>query len=52
VKRFGGTQKYGAKVVGVGHDCDLALLTVSDEEFWTSVEPLELGDVPVRGSDV
>jgi hypothetical protein len=39
-------------VVGVGHDVDLALLTVEDEAFWEGGEdagpmkPLQLGDVP------
>jgi hypothetical protein len=37
-------------VVGVGHDVDLALLTVEDEDFWLGTEgpmkPLQLGDVP------
>lgn len=41
-----------ADVVGVGHDVDLALLTVEDEAFWEGSEeggpmkPLQLGDVP------
>eukprot|EP01087_Luapelamoeba_hula_P016967 TRINITY_DN5288_c0_g1_i2.p1 TRINITY_DN5288_c0_g1~~TRINITY_DN5288_c0_g1_i2.p1 ORF type:complete len:689 (-),score=98.87 TRINITY_DN5288_c0_g1_i2:55-2121(-) len=48
VKKFGGTQKFAAQVLGVGHDCDLALLTVADDEFWETVEPapLEMGDIP------
>jgi hypothetical protein len=39
-------------VVGVGHDVDLALLTVEDDAFWEGGEeggpmkPLQLGDVP------
>ena len=32
----------------VAHDCDLALVTVEEEEFWSGVEPLALGGVPVR----
>jgi hypothetical protein len=39
-----------ADVVAVGHDVDLALLTVDDEAFWVGNEgpmkPLQLGDVP------
>lgn len=34
----------------MGHDVDLALLTVEDEEFWVGTEgpmkPLKLGGVP------
>lgn len=33
----------------MGHDCDLALLSVEDELFWsapTAMLPLELGPVP------
>lgn len=49
MKRFGGTQKYSAQVLGVGHDCDLALLTVAEEDFWKdAASPLVLGDIPVR----
>eukprot|EP00879_Flechtneria_rotunda_P025705 GHRR01027342.1.p1 GENE.GHRR01027342.1~~GHRR01027342.1.p1 ORF type:complete len:465 (+),score=120.89 GHRR01027342.1:586-1980(+) len=54
VKRHGSGTKYRADVVGVGHDVDLALLTVEDDDFWTggddgaagSMKPLQLGDVP------
>ncbi|ELR20829.1 DegPtype protease [Acanthamoeba castellanii str. Neff] len=46
VKKFSGTQKYPAKVLSVAHDCDLALLTVTEDDFWTDITPLELGDVP------
>lgn len=52
VKRHGSGTKYRADVVGVGHDVDLALLTVEDEAFWEGSEeggpmkPLQLGDVP------
>ena len=32
----------------MGHPCDLALLTVEDDEFWSDLpsEPLELADIP------
>ncbi|KXZ41883.1 hypothetical protein GPECTOR_252g630 [Gonium pectorale] len=49
VKRHGSGTKYRADVQAVGHDCDLALLSVEDESFWTSptaMLPLELGPVP------
>ncbi|GIM10261.1 hypothetical protein Vretimale_14052 [Volvox reticuliferus] len=49
VKRHGSGTKYRADVQAVGHDCDLALLSVEDESFWsspTAMMPLELGPVP------
>ncbi|KAG2493576.1 hypothetical protein HYH03_008095 [Edaphochlamys debaryana] len=49
VKRHGSGTKYRADVQAVAHDCDLALLSVEDESFWstpTSMLPLELGPVP------
>lgn len=49
VKRHGSGTKYRADVQAVGHDCDLALLSVDDESFWsapTAMLPLELGPVP------
>jgi len=49
VKRHGSGTKYRADVQAVGHDCDLALLSVQDEDFWrapSSIKPLQLGDVP------
>ena len=30
-------------MLAIGTDCDVALLTVEDEEFWRGVAPLELG---------
>lgn len=42
-------------VVAVGHAVDLALLTVSDETFWTEptpMLPLQLGDVPTLQENV
>jgi hypothetical protein len=34
----------------VGHDVDLALLTVEDDDFWVGsdgpMKPLKLGDIP------
>eukprot|EP00455_Lapot_gusevi_P051338 TRINITY_DN7627_c0_g1_i3.p1 TRINITY_DN7627_c0_g1~~TRINITY_DN7627_c0_g1_i3.p1 ORF type:complete len:399 (-),score=100.17 TRINITY_DN7627_c0_g1_i3:52-1248(-) len=35
-----------AQVVGVGHDCDLALLQVDDPSFYEGVEELQLGGIP------
>eukprot|EP00070_Physeter_catodon_P039220 XP_028346114.1 uncharacterized protein LOC114486379 [Physeter catodon] len=45
-RRHGNARKFNASVVAVGHDCDLALLTVEDEEFWDGLEPLAFGQIP------
>ena len=42
-------------VQAVGHDCDLAILSVEDEAFWSSptdMLPLQLGEVPALQQDV
>ncbi len=46
LRKYSSPHKFAAKVLAVGHDCDLALLTVDDERFWADVQPLEFGDVP------
>jgi len=46
IRKHGTAKKYIAKVLHVGHECDLAMLTVEDEEFWKGLEPLTLGGVP------
>ena len=35
-----------AEVLAIGTECDIALLSVEDDEFWEEVEPLELGPLP------
>jgi len=55
VKRHGSGTKYRADVQAVGHDCDLAILSVEDPGFWSSptdMLPLELGEVPALQQDV
>ncbi|XP_021906715.1 LOW QUALITY PROTEIN: protease Do-like 2, chloroplastic [Carica papaya] len=46
VKRRGDDTKYVAKVLARGVDCDIALLSVENKEFWKGVEPLQLGRLP------
>ncbi|OMP06592.1 Peptidase S1 [Corchorus olitorius] len=46
VKRRGDDTKYVAKVLAIGVDCDVALLSVESEEFWKGAEPLRLGHLP------
>ena len=42
----GESTHYKAKVLAVGHDCDLALLGCDDPELWSKVSPLKIGEVP------
>ncbi|KAL4421535.1 hypothetical protein ABPG75_010826 [Micractinium tetrahymenae] len=46
LKKRGDDEKYPAKVLAVGTECDVALLTVEDDMFWQDIVPLELGDLP------
>lgn len=46
VRKHGSPTKYRAEVQAVGHECDLALLTVNNEEFWEGMNFLEFGNIP------
>eukprot|EP00884_Botryococcus_braunii_P000841 jgi/Botrbrau1/10758/Bobra.180_2s0023.1 len=46
VKRRGDDQKFIAEVLSVGTDCDIALLSVADDDFWKGVEALRFGPLP------
>uniref|UniRef100_A0A804RJG5 PDZ domain-containing protein n=1 Tax=Zea mays TaxID=4577 RepID=A0A804RJG5_MAIZE len=46
VKRRGDDKKYIAKVLARGVECDLALLSVENEEFWRGTEALHFGRLP------
>jgi S1-C subfamily serine protease len=46
VKRRGSDTKYVAKVLSVGAECDIAMLTVDDAEFWEGLEPVAFGQLP------
>ncbi|XP_071710998.1 protease Do-like 9 [Rutidosis leptorrhynchoides] len=46
VKKRGSDTKYLATVLAIGTECDIAMLTVSDDEFWEGITPLEFGDLP------
>jgi S1-C subfamily serine protease len=52
VRRYQDPRPYVAEVQYVGHDCDLAVLTVADASFFENLEPLELGDLPKVRSTV
>ncbi len=51
VERDGDPNKYPAKVLFVGHDCDLALITV-DPNFFKNMTPLKFGGIPELESTV
>ncbi len=44
--------RYVARVVFVGHDCDLAMLTVDDPSFFEGTRALELAGIPAVNSTV
>ncbi|CAN1725949.1 Protease Do-like 9 [Linum perenne] len=46
LKKRGSDTKYLATVLAIGTECDIALLTVDDDEFWEGVTPVEFGDLP------
>ncbi|MCP4369871.1 MAG: trypsin-like peptidase domain-containing protein, partial [Deltaproteobacteria bacterium] len=45
VKRAGQAKKYVAKVEVVAHECDLAILTVADDDFFADTEPIGIGEL-------
>ena len=46
VKRRDDDRKFLARVLAVGTECDVALLTVDDDEFWKGVKPIRFGPLP------
>ena len=52
VKRAGEAKKYIARVETVAHECDLAVLRVDDDAFFSGVQPLALGELPRMGDKV
>lgn len=46
VRKENVAKRYPAGVAFVGHDCDLAIITVEDESFFDGTVPLELGELP------
>jgi S1-C subfamily serine protease len=44
LKRRGDDERHQAQVLSIGTECDVALLSVDDDEFWNDVVPLELSD--------
>jgi len=52
IKKQDQAQRWPAIVMYIGHDCDLALLTVLDKSFFEGTVPLELGPLPAIHSTV
>ncbi len=46
VRKESDPRKYTAKVEAVGHDSDLAVLSVNDPEFFKGTTPAQLGELP------
>ncbi|OWM71569.1 hypothetical protein CDL15_Pgr005756 [Punica granatum] len=46
VKKRGSDTKYLATVLAIGTECDIAMLTVSSDEFWEGLTPVEFGELP------
>ena len=44
VKKRDSAAKFVAEVIAIGRECDLALLTVEDKEFWKGVKPIVLAE--------
>jgi len=52
VSKEGDPKVYPARVLHVAHDCDLAVLTVDDENFFKNTTALEFGGIPAIESTV
>ncbi|KAI8523028.1 hypothetical protein RHMOL_Rhmol13G0042600 [Rhododendron molle] len=45
-------KSYTATMLAIAPECDLAILTVNDDEFWEELKPVEFGDTPSHGDKV
>ncbi|MGE3312420.1 MAG: trypsin-like peptidase domain-containing protein [Limisphaerales bacterium] len=52
VRRYQDSRPFQAVPEFTGHDCDLSLLRVEDEEFFEGIDPLEFGELPEVRSTV
>ena len=52
VQRDGDAQPVPARLLFIGHDCDLAILTVDQPNFFDSVEVIQFGGIPKLQSPV
>lgn len=46
LRRYGKSRKFEAEVEAIGHECDLALLSVSDERIFEGITPVTIGSLP------
>jgi S1-C subfamily serine protease len=46
VRKHGDATKYTARAVAVAHECDIAILTVDDPEFWAGAIELSFAPMP------
>jgi S1-C subfamily serine protease len=52
LRRYGRSRKFVGEVEGLGHECDLALISVDDPAFFDGTEPLPLGKLPSLSDQV
>lgn len=52
VRKVGSDKKYHAEVAFVSDERDLAVITVTDQEFFRETEVMELGALPLLGDEV
>ena len=53
VQKFDDSRRFKAKVAFIGHDCDLAVLTVDDPDFFAGTSPIKFADtLPSLSDDV
>ncbi|MGF1678736.1 MAG: PDZ domain-containing protein [Candidatus Methylacidiphilales bacterium] len=52
VQRYQDPKPYPAEIEFIGHDCDLAVLKVSDPAFYKQMKPLDFGGLPEVRSTV
>ncbi|OGV33313.1 MAG: hypothetical protein A2020_08475 [Lentisphaerae bacterium GWF2_45_14] len=46
VRKQGDPKKYTARLLAAGHECDLALLTVDDPDFFKDLPPMDMDNLP------
>lgn len=52
VRKVGSDKKYSAELAFISDERDLAMVSVSDPDFFRDTEPLELGALPILGDEV
>ena len=51
VQKFDNSRRFKAQVAFIGHDCDLAVLTVDDPDFFTGTHPIKFANALPSLSD-